>query len=243
MTRLLAANALLCLLMTCPLLAQPVPAPPTVTPLRWAVLYYSEPVTGPAFIEKHRRRVVSIDLRGFAPAQEGCRTGAGSAGGWLIARGQPNGPAPPDTMVFNRPRMAPPAQQVHSRCGPAAPHTLSLNSGPNLSISSLTTALHPETGFLPAALNDRPRDRWLAFDKVQHLTVSFLWTLGTQYTLVNKASVRERRALPISIGSSGVAGIGKEYYDLKRGNHHHFSRRDLVADAVGILLATGLILL
>ena len=220
MNRLLAANALLCLLITCPLFAQPVPALPF------------EPITESACFEKHRKRAASNDLGGSAPVQEV----------W-VARGQQNGPTRYDITVLNRPRLALPTQQVNSRCGSVAPNALSVKARLNLSISSQTTALHAETGFLPAALNDRPRDRWLGFDKVQHLTVSFLWTLGTQYTLVNKASLREGQALPFSIGSSAVAGIGKEYYDLKRGNRRHFSRRDLVADAVGILLAAGLILL
>lgn len=113
---------------------------------------------------------------------------------------------------------------------------------PILSISSQRIGLRSETAFPPIAFNAPPRDPWLGFDKVQHLTVSFLWTLGTQYALVNKVSLRERQALPFSIGSSAIAGVGKEWYDLHHGRRY-FSRRDLVADAIGILLATGVILL
>lgn len=297
MTRLLAANALLCLLMTCSALAQP--APPTTATLRSALLTPGTPLTGTGFEVALRKRAQRAPLIDAPPGHEGCRVAVGSS----RTQDQQTRPTHPDNAVFNQPppassfairagsaqasvssdvvgiesplrakegtaegndatrstsrvlffagrRTLQPAmtpniyeQESNPRCGPAVPGTLFLKPGPNLSVSSQTTALHPETGLLAAALNDRPRDRWLGFDKVQHLTVSFLWTLGTQYTLVNKGLLRERRALPLSIGSSAVAGIGKEYYDLKRGKSHHFCRRDLVADAVGILLATGLILL
>ncbi len=91
--------------------------------------------------------------------------------------------------------------------------------------------------------SERPIDPWLAYDKVQHATVSFLWTLSTQYTLVQKIGWTERRALPFSASSAAVVGVGKELYDWKVGATRRFSYRDLVADGVGILLAVGFILL
>lgn len=39
-------------------------------------------------------------------------------------------------------------------------------------------------------------DKWLAFDKVQHFTFSFLWTLSSQYILVNNMNMYEQDALP-----------------------------------------------
>ncbi len=87
------------------------------------------------------------------------------------------------------------------------------------------------------------KDPWLGFDKVQHFAFSALMTVGAQYTLVNKAELSEGRALPVSIVASGAVGLMKEVYDLRRSPSRHFSRRDLVADAAGILIATGLILL
>ena len=39
-----------------------------------------------------------------------------------------------------------------------------------------------------------------------------------------------------------LARLAKEYYDWRIGPTGYFSRRDLIADATGILLATGLIL-
>ncbi|HMB92894.1 MAG TPA: hypothetical protein VKP65_18740 [Rhodothermales bacterium] len=86
-------------------------------------------------------------------------------------------------------------------------------------------------------------DRWLGFDKVQHATFSFLWTLGSQYTLVNKISLSEGDALPISIGSAVVVGVSKELYDEYVTPGNRLSYRDLAADAAGIALATVLILL
>ena len=63
----------------------------------------------------------------------------------------------------------------------------------------LRPAMSVETGNLRLALKGRPPDRWLALDKVQHAAFSFLWTLSSQYTLVNKIEMSERRALPFSV--------------------------------------------
>ena len=86
-------------------------------------------------------------------------------------------------------------------------------------------------------------DRWLGFDKVQHATFSFLWTLGSQYTLVNKISLSEKEALPVSIGSAVAVGVSKELYDEYVTPGNRLSYRDLAADAAGIALAVVLILL
>lgn len=94
-----------------------------------------------------------------------------------------------------------------------------------------------------ASLRPAPRDRWLAEDKAKHLVVSFLWVLGTQYMLVNKADWSEGDALPLSVASGAAAGIAKEWYDWRISSSRYFSRRDLVADAVGLALAAGVILL
>ena len=93
------------------------------------------------------------------------------------------------------------------------------------------------------ALKRRAPDPWLGFDKAQHAAFSFLLTLGNQYTLVNKIDVSERRALPVSMTGTAVVGLAKEVYDRRWGRRRHFSYRDLVADAVGIVLAAGLIVL
>jgi uncharacterized protein YfiM (DUF2279 family) len=115
--------------------------------------------------------------------------------------------------------------------------------------SSLTAQLAPVSPLIPETVGRRdsldhpPNDPWLAFDKAQHLTFGFLWTLGTQYVVVNKGHFSERQALPISIGTSAAVGLAKELYDRHHGPTRFFSFRDLAADAAGILLATGVILL
>ena len=100
-----------------------------------------------------------------------------------------------------------------------------------------------ETGRLRLALKERPTDRWLGRDKAQHAAFGFLWTLSSQYTLVNKLDVSERGALPFSVGSGVLLGLSKELYDASQAPRNYFSYRDLVADALGIALALGLILL
>lgn len=91
--------------------------------------------------------------------------------------------------------------------------------------------------------NPTQPDPWLAFDKVQHVTFGFLATVGSQYTLVNKADWSERRALPVSMAASALLGISKELYDWRWSRSRFFSTRDLVADALGIALAAGFIAL
>ena len=96
-------------------------------------------------------------------------------------------------------------------------------------------------GSLPLA-SPPSTDPWLGFDKVQHAAFSFLWTLGGQYALVNKADWSEGAAWPVSASVAGAVGVAKEVLDW-RVRTGHFSRRDLVADAVGVALGVGFILL
>ncbi len=100
----------------------------------------------------------------------------------------------------------------------------------------------PAPGHLWSLKNPQQRDPWLGFDKVQHATFGFLFTLGGQYVFVNKTDMSERGALPLSIGLAATAGLAKELWD-RRSDSGVFSHRDLVADAVGILLATTVILI
>lgn len=85
-------------------------------------------------------------------------------------------------------------------------------------------------------------DRWLGRDKAKHLTVSALWTLSTQYVLVSRTDWDDPDALPASVASAATVGLSKEFYDAS-GLTGHFCGRDLVADAVGIALAVGVITL
>ncbi len=87
-----------------------------------------------------------------------------------------------------------------------------------------------------------PEDPWIAFDKVEHFTFGFLFTLGGQYVFVNKGGLTENESLPLAIGVAASAAIAKELYDRRYGSGY-FSHRDLVADAAGIAVAVVLILL
>jgi len=86
------------------------------------------------------------------------------------------------------------------------------------------------------------RDQWGARDKAQHLVVSGPWTLSTQYVLVQGADWANADALPASVATSAAVGLGKEWYDASRADGQA-SAKDLVANAVGIGLAGGLIVL
>ena len=79
-------------------------------------------------------------------------------------------------------------------------------------------------------------DKWLAFDKVQHFTYSFLWTLSSQYILVNNMNFDERDAIHYSVMSSASAGVMKELYDMQK-PRGYLSKKDLFANSLGILLA------
>ncbi len=102
----------------------------------------------------------------------------------------------------------------------------------------------PETASLPSSFDGQQEDRWWAYDKALHVSASFLITLSGQYALTSKAGWSEGDALPLSMGVSGAAGLAKELYDWQfDASSGHFCRRDLVADALGIALAAGFILL
>ncbi len=83
-------------------------------------------------------------------------------------------------------------------------------------------------------------DPWLGFDKVQHFTFSCLITLSSQYLFVNKFGMEENGAVYISASSSLLIGISKEFVDKKKPKGF-FSRRDLLADILGIGFAVFLI--
>ena len=89
---------------------------------------------------------------------------------------------------------------------------------------------------------EQPKDKWIAIDKVQHFSYSCLVALGIQYILVNKMEMDETYAMPVSLGLSFVAGVSKEIQDSKSKNGF-FSRKDLMANGLGIILSAIIILL
>lgn len=118
--------------------------------------------------------------------------------------------------------------------------------GDTLSVTSEILPPSPilrETAYRQVSFNHGSEDRWLAPDKAKHVGASLLVTLSSQYAFVNKGGWSEHDALPLSVGTGALAGLSKEFYDRHVGPTHHFCLRDLAADAVGILLAVGFILL
>ena len=84
------------------------------------------------------------------------------------------------------------------------------------------------------------RDPWFGSDKVQHVAFSFLWVLSTQYIAVNKINLDEKDAFPISLISGASIGLLKEIYDERKSNDH-FSKKDMIADGLGLFLASAVI--
>lgn len=84
------------------------------------------------------------------------------------------------------------------------------------------------------------QDHWFGSDKVQHVAFSFLWVLSTQYIAVNKFNLDEKDAFPISFVSGASIGLLKEIYD-ERISNEHFSKKDLIADGLGLFLASAVI--
>lgn len=106
------------------------------------------------------------------------------------------------------------------------------------------SAVYQETAPTPLSLkaHEEADDPWIANDKLQHLTFSFLSTLSGQYVLTTKFHWHHSYGpLLVSSSATSALGIGKEFYDKR--HEGRFSFRDLAADGIGILLASGLILL
>lgn len=85
------------------------------------------------------------------------------------------------------------------------------------------------------------KDPWIGIDKVQHFMYSLFISFGTQYILVNKFNMIEKKAVPLSSSLSFIAGYSKEVLD-KKSSQNFFSKKDMVANSLGILCATLIIL-
>lgn len=104
--------------------------------------------------------------------------------------------------------------------------------------------------FIPSLKADTPEkkskvnastDNWIAVDKIQHFSYSFLISFGVQYLLVNKIGFEENNAMPISVTASFTAGFVKEVHD-SRSKNGFFSKKDLIANSLGIIIASIIIL-
>jgi len=106
-----------------------------------------------------------------------------------------------------------------------------------------TWAARPLPTPLAADTLRRPSDHWLGRDKALHAAGSFLLTLSAQYVLTAKGGADEADALPFAAGTALFLGVMKEVADARHPRHPHFCWRDLTADALGVLLAAGVIAL
>lgn len=80
-------------------------------------------------------------------------------------------------------------------------------------------------------------DAWIAEDKLQHFAMSF----GvTAFSYAAARTALDPDAARLTAGIAGlVAGVGKEIYDVRQGEH--FSVRDLVWDVAGIALGLAFV--
>lgn len=86
-----------------------------------------------------------------------------------------------------------------------------------------------------ALARPQAEDRWLALDKLWHLSASFAATGAGYHLLRNRLDAGDRISTIGALGGTAGLGIGKELLDL-RGPERHFSWMDLAADAAGIAL-------
>ncbi len=82
--------------------------------------------------------------------------------------------------------------------------------------------------------------RTIGFDKIKHAAFSCLWTLSSQYVMVNKSGFDEHKALTYSVSSSALIGLAKEINDCQT-KERSFDWCDLIADGVGIAIAVFII--
>ncbi len=85
------------------------------------------------------------------------------------------------------------------------------------------------------------QDKWLAWDKAEHLGVSALFS-GTLYSVFHDFYNNDRKSsIYLSSSLTFSLGLGKEFYD-RRTPRNKFSYKDLVADilgiGIGLLIAT-----
>jgi uncharacterized protein YfiM (DUF2279 family) len=76
-------------------------------------------------------------------------------------------------------------------------------------------------------------DRWLAWDKVEHLGISAYLSIVSYKIYHDFYHNRKEPSLYFSSGLSFSLGLGKEVYDEKKPDGK-FSYKDLVADILGI---------
>jgi uncharacterized protein YfiM (DUF2279 family) len=91
----------------------------------------------------------------------------------------------------------------------------------------------PVAALARAPTRGPPADSWLGEDKFRHFWASYVVT-SFGFAAAVAAGQDDDTALLVGIGAGATAGVAKELHDRRR---TFFSRRDLVADALGITAA------
>lgn len=82
----------------------------------------------------------------------------------------------------------------------------------------------------------RSHDPWFGFDKLKHLSSSFILTTTGYYVQTRMIALPEQKSLS-SAGMLTISlGLGKEFFDWRKPGGM-FSYRDLVANLTGVGLA------
>lgn len=102
---------------------------------------------------------------------------------------------------------------------------------PALPMAAPGTSAAAETIAVPRAMQERrDRDRWFGDDKFRHFFMSFA-TTAFAFGGASLVGLDRDVAMPLAVGASAAAGLGKEFHDRSLGRP--FSLRDLVWDAAG----------
>lgn len=86
----------------------------------------------------------------------------------------------------------------------------------------------------------RMNDPWFGRDKADHLMLSAALTAAQYYALHRELEMSSRRSLQAAVISTAVIGVAKEIYDATA-RKRFASKKDLIADVLGIALAVVLI--
>ena len=87
--------------------------------------------------------------------------------------------------------------------------------------------------YSPPSDSVKTSDRWLAWDKLEHLGVSAFLS-GVSYSVLHEfCNNTQESSVYFSVSFTLSAGLGKEFYDSKTPGGA-FSYKDLIADVVGI---------
>jgi putative lipoprotein len=87
--------------------------------------------------------------------------------------------------------------------------------------------------YSPPSDSAETSDRWLDWDKLEHLGVSAFLS-GVSYSLLHEFyNNNQESSVYFSVSFTLSAGLGKEFYDSKTPGGT-FSYKDLIADVVGI---------